>query len=1011
MTEFRLLGPVEAWSDEGQLAIEGRKPRALLAALLLERGQVVSAETLIDRVWGEFPPDSARTLVQTYVWVLRRALGDVIETKPAGYRIRVASASTDRDRFAELTAQGSAAAAEGRHAEAAALFTQGLGLWRGPALGGIGGALAVAAAGLDEERLAVMEARAQAQLGADTPVDLAELRALVAAHPTRERARTHLMQALYRAGRHAEALEVFAQGRQALAAELGVEPGPDLQALHVSILRAGGALTGHASAPTAACVPEAEGEAGGERGDGDPGAVPVPALLPPATADFTARVRPLAELVRYLVGSGGDTASTRTALPVCVVSGTGGVGKSALAVEAAHRTAEAYPDGHLYADLSGATAPANPEEVLARFLRALGRPVPDSLHERVDLYRTTLAGRRTLLVLDDAGSEAQIRPLLPGTASCAVLITSRSRLPALTGAHRIELDVLGPAEAVALLARVAGAERVAAEPAAARSIARLCGRLPLALRTAGARLATRRHWTLRTMVERLSDEHRRLDELAVGDIAVRASVALSYEALDDRARRAFRLLGALGVPDFAPWLVTALLDTDACAADDTVERLTDAHLLSVASGGHGVGLRYRLHDLHRVYAAERAAAEDAPQLLRDAATRALGSWLWLIRRHAAAAPSGELEMCAHYTTARAGAPVAENAAAWYESEAAALVAAVERAAALDLAIPAREVALALGSSSFGVANRFEEWWRTHDAAIAAARRAGDRSGEAMLLAGLGQLRYSQDRYTEALTYFEQARALVEKTDDLRSLAVVLAGTGSVHREQGRFAAARAALSRAADGFRVSRDDAGLGYASRLAASVDLEQGRHGQALTTLEEAHSAYRRLGSRRGVALTLRTTGLVHRALGDHCTAERLFEEALGMLQDLGDELMIAYTLQALSKTRIRLGTASLPPLLDALAICRAHHDTLGEGMVLRTVGEFHLAAGRPEQAAGPLLHALRVWEPLGVPLFRARAMRDLAEVREAEGACAEAAALRAAALAVFTELEAREQAESLV
>ncbi|MFD4868174.1 BTAD domain-containing putative transcriptional regulator [Streptomyces sp. NPDC058412] len=1007
MTEFRLLGPVEAWRGEGQLTIAGRKPRALLAALLLEHGQVVSAETLIDRVWGDSPPDSARTLVQTYVWVLRRALGDVIESRPAGYRIRVAPAWTDRDRFAELAARGSAAAADGRYAEAAALFTQGLDLWRGPALGGIGDALGVAAAGLDEERLVVMEQRAQAQLDAGTPVVVAELRALVAAHPTRERARKHLMLALHRAGRHAEALEVFAQGRQALADELGVEPGPDLQALHVSILRASGDPTGHASARTVA----RGDEAGCEHGDSVPASVPVPALLPPATADFTARARPLAELVRHLVGAGGDTASTRTALPVCVISGTGGVGKSALAVEVAHRTAAAYPDGHLYADLSGATTAATPEEVLARFLRALGRPVPDSLHERVDLFRTTLAGRRMLLVLDDAGSEAQVRPLLPGAASCAVLVTSRSRLPALTGAHRIELDVLGPAEAVALLARVAGAERVAAEPAAAECIARLCGHLPLALRTAGARLATRRHWTLRTLVERLSDEYRRLDELAVGDIAVRASVALSYEALDDGARRAFRLLGALGVPDFAPWLVTALLDTDPRTADDAVERLTDAHLLSVVSGGRGGGLRYRLHDLHRVYAAERAAAEDPPRLLRDAATRALGSWLWLIRRHAAAAPSGELEMCAHYTTARAGAPVAEDAAAWYESEAAALVAAVERAAALDLALPAREVALALGSSSFGVANRFEEWWRTHDAAIAATRRAGDRSGEAMLLAGLGQLRYSQDRYGEALAYFEQARALVEKTDDLRGLAVVLAGTGSVHREQGRFAAARAALSRAAEGFRVTRDDAGLGYASRLAASVDLEQGRHEQALTTLEEAHHAYRRLGSRRGVALTLRTTGLVHRALGDHTVAERLFEQALGMLQDLGDELMIAYTRLALSKTRIRLGTATLPPLLDALAVCRAHHDTLGEGMALRTLGEFHLAAGRPGQAAGPLLHALRVWEPLGVPLFRARAMRDLAEVREAEEAYAEAAALRADALAVFTELEAREQAESLV
>lgn len=985
--EFRLLGPVEAWCGGARLPLGGRKPRALLAALLLEPGWVVSAETLIDLIWDQDPPDTARTLVQTYVWTLRQAVGDLIETRPPGYLIRVRAGQTDRDDFAHLAARGREAAGGGRYEEAVAAFHTALACWRGSALGGIGGVLHTAAARLDEERLAVLEERAAAELATGHEMDTNDLAALVAEHPTRERLRGHLMVALYRAGRQTDALRSYEDGRRVLADELGIDPDPELQALHSAILRADPGLRAPLGQP--------------DTSDREPTAAPPPALLPPDTADFTARTDVMDRLDALLSG-------THETVPVCVVSGTGGVGKSTLAVQAAHRARTAYPDGQLYADLRGAATAADPEEILGRFLSALGSRVPDTLAERVDLFRSTLANRRVLLVLDDAGSEEQVRPLLPAGAGCAVLVTSRSRLAALTGVHRLDLEVFATEDAVELLRRIAGPERVSAAPETANRLVSLCGHLPLAIRTAGARLATRRHWSLHTLVARLSDERRRLDELSVGDLAVRASIGLSYHALDRRTRRAFRLLGLLGVPDFAPWLVAALLDTDEFTADEAVERLVDAQLLSVVSVGRSGEVRYRIHDLHRVYAAERAEAEEPEQERSAAVARALGSWLWLVRRFAVDAPSGEVETCTRYTTARPGAPVPEDPVEWFAAESATLVTAVERAATLDLDVAATEVALALCSSSYGVGNRFDAWWRTHDAAIAATRRVGNQVGEAMLLAGLGQLRYSQDRFAEAHAYFDQALPLFEAAGDLRGQAVVRAGAGSACREQGRFTAARHALTCAVEVFAEVKDDAGLGYAARLLASVDLEQGRCAAALDTLETALKAYRRLGSRRGEALTLRTTGLVHRALGDHGRAEPLFEQALALLSATGDRLMTAYAQQALSKTRIRLGTGTLPPLLDALEVCRAHQDGLGEGLVLRTIGELHLAEGRPGEAEPPLLEAIATWEGLGVPLFRARAQRDLAVVYATLGDGARAADLCSSALAVFQELESRERDE---
>ncbi|MFC8126251.1 BTAD domain-containing putative transcriptional regulator [Streptomyces sp. NPDC057302] len=1013
-TDYRLLGPVEAWRAGRRLSLGGPKPRALLAALLLEPGRVVSVDALIDAIWGERPPDTARSLIQSYVSALRRALtADAIETRPPGYLIHADATLVDRAEFERLAVQGRQAAADGDHAAAARLLGDALALWRGPALGGIGETLRAMADQLEEARQAALEERIAADLartGQEREL-VAELTALVATHPTRERPRGQLMLALYRLGRQADALAVYVEGRDALADELGIDPGPDLRRLHEAILRADETLLPSAEGATEPVVPR------------DTTAVPVAALLPPTIGDFTGRDTQLADVRTALSG-------IREAMPVVVLSGPGGVGKSTLGVRAAHQVADVYPDGQLYAELRGATDPVAPGEVLGRLLYALGADPPDGDAERRDLFRSLVSGRRVLLVLDDAASESQVRPLLPGSATCGVLITARARLGALPCTHRADLDVLDTAPGTELLGRVAGQRRVTDEPDAARRIVELCGGLPLAIRIAGARLATRRHWTARMLADRLADEHHRLDELAVGDLEVRAGLGLSYRALDTPARTALRRLGLLAAPDVAAWVVTALLDVPEAEADRVVEQLIDAQLLHCTGVDRAGQPRYRPHDLVRVYAAERADAEDPPAERAAAVGRALGAWLWLTGRAASATPSGAVEL--HRGLLDAGGsggaaavalrglvrPVGPEAtqraladpAAWFEAEADAIAAAVERAAALDLHTLSCEAAAALCSSAYTVGNRFEAWWRTHDAALAAARRAEDRAGEALLLIGLGQLRYEQDRFPESQGYFKQAAGLCAELGDIRGRAAAFAGLGSALREAGRLRAAQETLVRAVEGFRRLSDDPGIGLSCRYAGSVQLELGDFQASRAFLDESLRAYRRLGSRRGESLTLRSLGLVHRALGEYAAAEELSGRAVDLLRTLGDPLMLAYAMQARAKSRIRLGRSAeaAEEIRSVLDVCRGQRDRFGEALGLRTLGECELAAGRLDTAEQHLTAAAALWNDLELPLPRARTLRDLAAAREAVGDRAGAGALRAEAREVFTAYEARERNE---
>jgi DNA-binding SARP family transcriptional activator len=599
--EFRILGPLEVWEHGRAAPLGGPKQRALLATLLLDANHVVPADRLVHELWGDDPPATAENLLHGYVSQLRRCLRprQVLVTRPPGYLLQVEQGRLDLHRFEELVEEARLAMEGGAADRAADALGEALGLWRGPALGDVAllGLCRSKVAQLEERRMAALEERVEADLRRGRHADVtSELQALVAANPLRERLRAQLMFALYRSGRQAEALAVYRDGRQFLTEELGLEPGPALQRLEHAILAADPAL--EPPEPTTVA-------------DGSPSLVANPPChLPADVADFTGRQEALAALTGLL---GREPDGHAPAMAVAAIAGMAGVGKTALAVRAAHRLRPRFPDGQLHVHLGGAGRQARPPaEVLASLLQALGEDpaaVPDGTEERAWRYRALLADRRVLVVLDDAAAEAQVRLLLPGGAGCAALVTSRATLAGLEAAHQLTLDVLDPDEAVGLLAKVAGPGRVAAEPVAAEAIARRCGYLPLAVRVAGAKLTARPHWRLARLAERLGDETRRLDELRAGDLEVRASLEASLRGQDAATCRAFRLLGLLPAGDFTATAVGALLDLPVADAEELLERLVEVHLLEVAGLEAAGRTRYRLHDLLRGFARERLLAE------------------------------------------------------------------------------------------------------------------------------------------------------------------------------------------------------------------------------------------------------------------------------------------------------------------------------------------------------------------------------------------------------------------
>ncbi|MCK8678774.1 AfsR/SARP family transcriptional regulator [Streptomyces lichenis] len=1046
--DVRLLGPVEVSSGGQRIPLNGAKPTAILAALVVHLGEVVSAERLVDLVWDEDPPATARALVASHVSGLRRALAgregaDAIRTRSPGYVAEFPPSAVDARRFETACAEGRNAALDGRAEEAVDVLRTALGLWRGrDALEGLGQSFArVEAMRLGELRLEAQEFRFAAELDLDRRGDLvAELVAHVAAHPLRERPRGQLMTALFRTGRAAEALRCYDEGRRLLRTELGVDPGPELRALHRAVLQSDTAVLGAPPRPPAPPVPgpapAPAGTPAGEDGAAGPDRRddrrPSPSQLPPDVSDFVGRT----EQIRWaatLLEQVRDP--RRTAPPIGVVSGRSGTGKTALAVHVGHRTAALFPDGQLFVDLRASDSqPVRTVDALARLLRALGADPDTPARDEEDLlglYRTHLARRRVLLILDNAVSEALLRPLLPPGGGSAVLITCRRRLVALEGAAHLDLGVPTDTEARELLARVAGPARPPLEPEQAAEVVALCGRLPLAVRIAGARLAARPHWTPARLAARLRDERHRLDELRVGDLEVRASLGLGYADLDPQGQRALRRLALMDLPDFAAWIAGPLLDVDPEEAEDAVEQLVDCHFVEVVRTDETGLTRYRIHDLAREHARERALADEDPRERGAAVQRLVDRWLALAREAAARGPGGASRLLPvpHRgeppvasrdeqtgTWAVGEGPAGETGVlpgeptAWFAAEQRCLLAAVTHCAEHGMSDAARELATALTAASAALYNQFDAWSRSHGTALEAVRRSGDVEGEAWLLNGLGRLRLEQDRYEDAHTYFATALRLFEEREVRRGRAEALTGMGTARREQARYDQALALLTSALTHYREPEDGAPMAHVLYGIGSVHRDRGHDEEAWDALSRSLDLYVSARDRHGEALALRALGLCHRARGDLPGAEGLLRRSLAVFEETDDAFGVMYASQALAKVEVRQGRlAEARRRLDrCLEITRERQDLFGEALVLRTLGEWHLAASDLPRATETLRQALALWERLALPLWRARTLRDLARAAVAEGAVDTGRRYEEEAGAVFRELGSREALE---
>jgi DNA-binding SARP family transcriptional activator/Tfp pilus assembly protein PilF len=922
MVRFRVLGPIEVWAGQTWSGIGAPKWRSLLATLLLNPGQAVSTDRLTFELWGDQPPDRAANLISVYVLRLRRLLDDpegrVLTTRAPGYQLLLEPGDLDAGRFEALAGQGRQALNAGNFRRAAEVLIEALALWRGPALADVPPSelITAEAARLEESRLTVLEMRIEADLGCGLNSQLVpELRRLASDHPLREALWSLLIRALDAAGRRAEALAAYGQAREVIAAELGVDPGPDLQRLYQVMLTAN-ALTAPASpdtaSPAAAANEPYAGAAAPRPADAPRHRTPaaprqVPAQLPADVPDFTNREIHLDRLLR-LVHEARERENP--AVPVAVIAGTPGLGKTAFAVHAAHALRQEFPDGQLYVNLlGGSERPAPADEVLARFLRDLGvdgARVPVDAEERAAMYRTRLAGKQTLVLLDDARQAAQVRPLLPGTGSCAVIVTSRRRLSDLAGSSLVDLDVLDDGKAAELFTRIIGPERAEAEAEAVREVLAICAGLPLAIRIAGARLAARPGWSVRTLADRLSDQRHRMDEFSTGDLAVRTAFHVSFDSL--RAERhddvdpahAFRLLGVWQGPSISLQAATALIGQPQPQAAAALETLVDAHLLESLTPD-----RYQFHDLLRDYAAERAQSDESPQAI-ESAVRRLFMWYLHTADAAASVVSPHRDRVPldppEPDSGAAGFASAEQALTWCEQERANLVAAVRQAAQYDMHDIAWKLPVA-AMVGFDFHGHRSEWITTHQIGLAGARQLGDRRAEAWVLNNLGMV-FSQQRDDKATEYFERAMAIHRASGDRRGEAQAANNLAYHYRFMDRYEEAAAALL---DALQLQRQ-VGLRYGESIAlcnlGETYLELGRHDDAVARSQEALGVIREIGSDRLEGYALYNLGRVDLNLGHTAEAVELLSRAMELHRTVGDRYGEAHDLRYLGEAYAQAG-----------------------------------------------------------------------------------------------------------
>ncbi len=976
---FTVLGPLAVEADGVPVSVGGARQRAILALLVINPGRVVPVDTLIDVVWNGRPPSTARTQVAICVAALRKAFkgagvaDDVIVTQHPGYLLDASRHEIDWLVFTGLVSRAEQAVAENRLPEAAQHYAQALGLWRGPALSGVmGRPVEDEASRLEERRLNAFDDASAVHLALDHHQEIIpELSAVVREHPLRERTLGHLMLALYRAGRRAEAMDAFRAARKQFVEELGLEPGPDVQSLHDAILN---------DDPSLAAPDSPVGQAVGA--SGRPG--PVPSELPPGIPGFIGREAELADLDALLTEA-GNAPGPRVGL----ITGVAGVGKTGIAVHWGHRVHEHFPDGSLYADMrgyDGLHTPTEAGDVLGRFLRSLGVAadhVPTAHEERIALYRSLLAGRRMLVVLDNVRHYAQVRDLLPGVGECCVVVTSRETLEDLVTwppQARIQLRLLAEREAVGLLAAIAGESRIAAGPADAAALAHLCDGLPLALRIAAARLASRPHWTVRHMVTRLRDEQRRLDELSQGDSQVRVGLELSYRYLSGDAACLYRRLGLLTSPDFAAWTAAALLDCPVPDAELLIEQLVDAQFLEpvgLDATGH---MRYRLQNLLRLYAAECAAQEEGEEQRRTARERVLRTYLTLAEEAHRREYGGDFSVL-HGTAPRR--PLGDELTdellvaplEWFEVERLSLRALIDQAADLGLAEPAWDLVTSM-VVLFETRNYVEDWRHCAQRALEAARAAGDLRGQAVMLSDLGaaELRLRDLERTGAL--LEEALELHRRCGEPYGEALVLRNLAIRDRMRGDLDTAMRRLEEAREIFRSVGDRSSLAHVVNNMAQIQLDLGRADVAVELGQEAVRLSQTIdgaGGGRGLAQSMHRLARVYLATDEVKLAEEAFLRVVHIVKEKSDMVGLVYALHGLGETRLASGDGqkALDTLTDALDIAARVDSPLVEGQINLAIGRALRALDRP--GAETYLRAAReIFQRIGARPWQERTER---------------------------------------
>ncbi|MGY0058555.1 AfsR/SARP family transcriptional regulator [Streptomyces sp. LZ34] len=980
--EISILGPVELRAEGRRDPLGSAKIALMLAALALEAGKPVALDTLIDHLWDGDPPGKPRASLHSCAAKIRRRLPppdgpgspSLLIQRAHTYTLDVDPDTVDWHRFGRLAAQARSLSDSGDDAQALALLQQAEALWRGEPLAGLGGLWAEnARATLAEGRLAATLTRIGIEFRRGRFVDLVgELSALVARHPTDETLIRHLMVASYSSGRQADALRTYDLARRRLSEELGADPGEALTHTHRLILNRAPVselLTGHTPTATATATAAAT-------------VATAPNNLP-GHGELVGREEEMRTLQAALQSPTGGGA----VIALQTITGMGGVGKSLLALHAARRLARRFPDGSLHLDLQAHAAgqrPLTPQAALTSLLRYLGVPataIPHDLDELTSLWRTMLTSRRAVIILDDAADPEQVRPLLPGSSSSLIIITSRRRLVGLPGVRPLFLDVLPTDDAAALFRRLVGPER-SQDANDVANLVRLCGQLPLAIELAAGRMISRPTWTTAHLIQRLSRGHGRLSEFRDVYTDIARAFEMSYNTLTTDQQTVFRLLGLHLGPEFGPHSAAALTGLPLEETERIIESLLDAHLLQEPAPD-----RYRFHDLLGEYALTLAATEDTEEEREQAIQRLIDFHLNASAQADRMIYPRRARLDLHLAPSPCPLPAwpdAQDAKHWLTAERTALVAAERHARTHHHPTQAAQFAHVL-AGFLDAEGYWAEAQRMHEHAAAHWRTSGDTRAEARALIDLSAVHSHAGRYGQADEAGQRALELARATGDTEGEEEALNSLGTLQWHLGKLEGALAVHEELLELRRRTNDSWKVARSQMMVGITLLYLGRHAESLDAFQNALSAFQTLSDRRGESITLNNLAELYLHTDDVDSARSALEKSLEISRAIGsrsDQAKIMATLGSTLNSSPEKVDSALDLQRDALFTFRRLGDRRSECATLAGIGEALHTAGRLHEAAAHYTSSLELARTIGAALEEARALRSLGTVERRLG-----------------------------